>query len=72
MSKLCYTLFVGEITSSNGGKDFTWSRDEDERSRLWKARHVHFNDVKNMHPGSEVRYRISKSFTSWRILLNKI
>ena len=30
---------TGELAGDNGGSDFMWEREQEGRTRLWKARH---------------------------------
>ena len=48
------TILAGEIIQSNGGSDFVWSVDAEERNRLWKARHEVFYAALNSKPGYKV------------------
>jgi len=45
---------VGELASELGGSDFVWSIDQEERSRLWEARHKSLEICKALRPGCEV------------------
>ncbi|KAJ8248826.1 hypothetical protein GJAV_G00228160 [Gymnothorax javanicus] len=40
-----------EITSGNGGSDFSWARDTETRDRLWKARHEAYYAALALRPG---------------------
>jgi D-lactate dehydrogenase (cytochrome) len=41
----------GEIAASNGGGTFDWATQEEDRNRLWQARHDAFWAAKSMAPG---------------------
>ena len=43
----------GEIASSNGGSEFRWAAREEERSRLWGARHKAYTATVNQRPGAK-------------------
>ncbi|MBV8592708.1 MAG: FAD-binding protein [Caulobacteraceae bacterium] len=43
---------VTEIAASNGGSDFQWSNRQEERSRLWRARHEALYAAKALRPGA--------------------
>lgn len=51
-----FTIFLvaGDIVESNGGSDFVWSTDAEERKRLWKARHEALYAGLNLRPGCKV------------------
>ncbi|KAM8946030.1 putative D-lactate dehydrogenase, mitochondrial [Pelodytes ibericus] len=40
-----------EITRLNGGSDFTWARDQEDRSKLWSARHSAWYAALSLRPG---------------------
>ncbi|XP_062593029.1 probable D-lactate dehydrogenase, mitochondrial isoform X2 [Saccostrea cucullata] len=42
---------VGEIVKMNGGSDFRWATDVDERNRLWKTRHDILYACMALRPG---------------------
>ncbi|XP_018431075.1 PREDICTED: probable D-lactate dehydrogenase, mitochondrial [Nanorana parkeri] len=42
---------TGEITQLNGGSDFKWARDQEERNRLWTARHNAWYAALALRPG---------------------
>lgn len=43
-----------EIARGCGARDFTWASGEDERRRLWKARHRAYWAVRSAFPGKDV------------------
>ena len=43
----------GEIAEANGGGAFTWATREEDRTKLWQARHDAFWATKAMKPGKE-------------------
>jgi D-lactate dehydrogenase (cytochrome) len=43
---------VGAIAAENGGGDFRWASGQEERSRLWKARHEAFYAATGLRPGA--------------------
>ncbi len=43
----------GEIAASNGGGAFNWATREEDRAKLWQARHDAFWATKAMKPGKE-------------------
>lgn len=45
---------VEAIVAAQGGADFAWSADADERNRLWRARHAVFSANRAMCPGKTV------------------
>ncbi len=45
---------TGELAHDNGGADFIWERDHEERNRLWKARHDWFYAAKALQPQKKV------------------
>ncbi len=44
---------VGEIAAEFGGSDFVWSLEQEERTRLWSARHMAWEAAKALRPGCE-------------------
>ncbi|MBX9458627.1 MAG: FAD-binding protein [Rhizobium sp.] len=42
----------GEIARDNGGGDFIWSANPDERAKIWKARHNVYWSAKALRPGA--------------------
>ena len=42
---------VGDLAEANGGSQFRWAREAEERSRLWKARHNIYWSVLQSRPG---------------------
>ncbi|MEM7238394.1 MAG: FAD-linked oxidase C-terminal domain-containing protein [Pseudomonadota bacterium] len=42
---------VGEISAENGGKGFEWATRQEDRTRLWAARHNFYYAIKAMYPG---------------------
>lgn len=45
---------VGEIAEFNGGSEFRWAREMEERNRLWKARHEIYWTAIRSAPGCRV------------------
>jgi len=43
---------VGELAAANGGGEFRWSNQPEERSKLWKARHEAYYATVNLRPGA--------------------
>ena len=43
----------GEIAADHGGLGFKWATQEEDRNKLWRARHDAFYAVKAMCPGKE-------------------
>lgn len=43
-----------DIVKGNGGEDFKWATDPEERNRLWKARHEILYACTALCPGSKV------------------
>lgn len=41
----------GEIAAENGGGEFRWTRDAEERDRLWRARHDAYFAATTLRPG---------------------
>ena len=44
----------GEIASDNSGKDYIWTADNDERNKIWKARHDAYWANMSFRPGTEM------------------
>ncbi|XP_064641152.1 probable D-lactate dehydrogenase, mitochondrial [Lineus longissimus] len=42
---------VAELAASNGGSDFAWAKDPEERNKLWKARHACWYALLALRPG---------------------
>ncbi|MEX2407705.1 MAG: FAD-linked oxidase C-terminal domain-containing protein, partial [Rhodovibrionaceae bacterium] len=44
---------VGEIARENGGGGFTWAREQEDRNKLWQARHDAFWAILALKPGTQ-------------------
>ena len=44
----------GEIASDHGGNDFEWTSNNEERNKLWKARHDAYWSCKSVRPGADI------------------
>ena len=44
---------AGELAQEFGGGDFRWAAQQEDRNRLWQARHDAYHAYKAMRPGSE-------------------
>ena len=49
------SYFTGEVIESNGGSEFRWARELEERNRLWKARHDTYYASLALIPGCKVQ-----------------
>ena len=49
------------IAKDNGGSDFIWERDQESRTKLWKARHDWWYAGLGLRPGSKVLVSIGMS-----------
>ncbi len=45
--------FFSEIAAEHGGGPFLWTREAEERGKLWKARHDAYHAAKALRPGSQ-------------------
>ena len=45
--------FFSEIAAEHGGGPFLWTKEAEERTKLWKARHDAYHSVKALRPGSQ-------------------
>lgn len=52
--KDCLSPKKGEIVKMNGGSDFKWATDVDERNLLWKTRHDILYACMALRPGCKV------------------
>jgi D-lactate dehydrogenase (cytochrome) len=44
---------VGEIAAEHGGGSFAWATDQEERNRLWEARHESYATSLSLRPGAK-------------------
>jgi D-lactate dehydrogenase (cytochrome) len=44
-------MLFGQLAEANGGTGFRWAELEEDRNRLWKARHTAYNATVNQRPG---------------------
>ncbi|XP_077982601.1 putative D-lactate dehydrogenase, mitochondrial [Glandiceps talaboti] len=45
--------FVGEVAQANGGSNFVWAKEADERNKLWTARHNAWYATLAIRPGGK-------------------
>ena len=45
---------VGDISNNNGGSQFKWAENTEDRNKLWKARHEVYYSVKALRPNTRV------------------
>lgn len=52
----CVHCVIDKLVLQNGGSDFVWTKDSEERNRLWAARHNAFYAALSLRPGCKVRH----------------